>query len=69
MSAILNRFDQSDQPRKCLLSLLAVASESLRSSGSSALLGPSAGHGIGPTVSERIKHSADIYSFLFAQRG
>jgi len=30
---------------------------------------PSAGHGIGTTVSERIKHSADIYSFLFAQRG
>jgi prolyl oligopeptidase len=27
----------------------------------------SAGHGIGTALSERIKQSADIYSFLFAQ--
>jgi prolyl oligopeptidase len=27
----------------------------------------SAGHGIGTALSERIKQSADIYAFLFAQ--
>jgi prolyl oligopeptidase len=27
----------------------------------------SAGHGIGTALSERIKQSADMYSFLFAQ--
>jgi hypothetical protein len=29
----------------------------------------SAGHGIGTALSERIKQSADIYAFLFAQLG
>jgi prolyl oligopeptidase len=29
----------------------------------------SAGHGIGTALSERIKQSADIYGFLFAQLG
>jgi prolyl oligopeptidase len=29
----------------------------------------SAGHGIGTALSERIKQTADIYSFLFAQLG
>jgi len=29
----------------------------------------SAGHGIGATLSERIKQLADMYSFLFAQLG
>jgi prolyl oligopeptidase len=28
-----------------------------------------AGHGIGTALSERIKQSADIYAFLFAQLG
>ena len=31
--------------------------------------GSSAGHGIGTALSERIKQSADIYAFLFAQLG
>jgi Protease II len=29
----------------------------------------SAGHGIGTALNERIKQSADIYAFLFAQLG
>jgi prolyl oligopeptidase len=29
----------------------------------------SAGHGVGTALSERIKQSADIYTFLFAQLG